>query len=72
MPTFANHYKSLSRPEKTKLLTKIVLETEMAPTTLQFKIYTKKVFRKLEQEKIAQILNMPREELFPEVESTTI
>ena len=70
MPTLKEYYKSLARKDKSELVMKISIETDVAPTTFMQKIYANKSFRKLEREKMSEIIGIPQEELFPEVKAS--
>ncbi len=63
---FFDYYKGISDVEEKRRLRKQVIENcEIEPTTFYSWLYRKKVPR-LAQKVIAQILNKPQTELFPE------
>lgn len=68
MQTFNNLYKKLDRKSKSKLIITIISELEISDSTFRFK-RNNQSFNKLEREKIAEILSIPPDVLFPEIET---
>lgn len=69
MQTFERIYDHLDKKQKSKLIRKVLTETEMSANSFYQKRKNNS-FSKLEREKIAEILSEPVDILFPENEHT--
>lgn len=65
--TFADFYKALPRKKKGEIVKKLIMELDIAGSTVALKLGNNN-FSKLEKEKIAEILQEPVHQLFPEKE----
>lgn len=66
MQTIISYYKSLSKAQKRSFINTVSDDCGISEASLLAKINGKRSFKKLEKEKIAYLLDISLDELFPE------